>query len=73
MGGLDAPGFGVEVVGAVADVLDGAEGDSTVGDGHNAARGVGGEDEGLAPEVAEGVGIREIDFCFVECGVWIEE
>ena len=51
MGGFDAPGLGIEVVGAVADVLDGTEGDATVGDGHDAARGVGGKDEGLAPQI----------------------
>ena len=42
MGGFDAPGFGVEVVGAGADVLGGTEGDTLVGDGHDATRGVGG-------------------------------
>ena len=51
MGGLDAPGFGVEVVGAGADVLDGTEGDAFVGDCHDATRGVGGEDECLAPQI----------------------
>ena len=61
MGGLDAPGLGVEVVGTGTDVLDGTEGNATVGDGHDAARGVGGEDERLAPEVAESVGIGEVD------------
>jgi hypothetical protein len=73
VGGLDAPGLGIEVVGAVADVLDRTEGDTLVGDGDDAARGVGWENEGFAAEVAESVLIREIDFCFVECGVWIEE
>ena len=52
MGGFDAPGLGVEVVGAVADVLGGTEGDATVGDGHDAARGVGGKDEGFAPQIS---------------------
>ena len=52
MGGFDAPGLGVEVVGAVADVLGGTEGDATVGDGHDAARGVGGKDESLAPQIS---------------------
>ena len=51
MGGLDAPGLGVEVVGAGADVLGGTEGNATVGDGHDAARGVGGEDECLTPQI----------------------
>ena len=61
MGGLDAPGLGVEVIGAVADVLGGTEGNATVGDGHDATRGVGGKDEGFAPEVAESVGVGEVD------------
>ena len=42
MGGFDAPGLGVEVVGAGTDVLDGTEGDALVSDGHDATRGVGG-------------------------------
>ena len=62
MGGFDAPGLGVEVVGAGADVFDGTEGDVTVGDGDDATRSVGRENEGLATEIAEGVGIGEVDF-----------
>ena len=50
MGGLDAPRLGIEVVGAVADVLDRTEGDTLVGDGDDAARGVGWENEGFAAE-----------------------
>ena len=62
MGGLDAPGLGVEVVGAGADVLDGTEGDVTVGDGDDATRGVGGENEGLTPEIFKSVLIGKVDF-----------
>ena len=51
MGGLDAPGLGVEVVGAGADVFGGTEGDALVSDGHDATRGVGGENEGLATQI----------------------
>ena len=61
MGGFDAPGFGIEVIGAGTDVLGRAEGNAAVGDGHDAARGIGRKDEGLAPEVAESLLIREID------------
>ena len=52
MGGLDSPGLGVEVVGTGADVLGGTEGNATVGDGHDAAWGVGGKDESLAPQIS---------------------
>ena len=52
MGGFDAPGFGIEVVGAGTDVLGRAEGDTTVGDGHDATWGVGGKDEGLTPQIS---------------------
>ena len=52
MGGLDAPGFGIEVVGAGTDVLHRAKGDAAVGDGHDAAWGIGGKDESLAPQIS---------------------
>ena len=61
MGGLDAPGLRVEVVGAGADVLGGTEGDAFVGDGHDAAWGVGREDEGLATEIFKSVLIGKVD------------
>ena len=51
MGGLDAPGFGIEVVGAETDVLGRTEWNAAVGDGHDAAWGVGGKDECLAPQI----------------------
>ena len=51
MGGLDTPGLRIEVVGAVADILDRPEGDTLVGDGDDAARDVGGQNEGLAPQI----------------------
>ncbi len=59
----DAPVFGVEVVGAVADVFDEAEGDVAVGD-ENIASGRVGEDgrvECIFVEVAEGFGEGEFD------------
>ena len=59
--GLDAPGLGIEVVGAGTDVLDGTEGDVKVGDGHDATRGVGREDEGLATEIFKSVLIGKVD------------
>ena len=61
MSGLDAPGFGVEVVGAVTDILHRPERKALVDHGDDATRGVGGQHEGLATEVAQGISIREID------------
>ena len=61
MGGLDAPGLGVEVVGTVADVFHRTEGEAFVGDGDDATRGIGGQHEGLATQVAKGIGVGEID------------
>ena len=51
MGGLDAPGFGIEVVGAGTDVLGGTEWNAAVGDGHDAARGIGWQYKCLAPQI----------------------
>ena len=61
MGGLDAPGFRVEVVGAVADILHGAERDTFVGDGNEATRGICRQHESLAPKVFQSLGVREVD------------
>ena len=36
MGGLDAPGLRIEVVGAIADILDGPKGETFIGDSHEA-------------------------------------
>ena len=52
MGGFDAPGFGIEVIGAGTDVLGRTEGDTTVGDGHYAVRGVWRKDESFAPQIS---------------------
>ena len=41
MGGFDAPGLRIEVVGAIADILDGPKGETFIGDSHEAPRGVG--------------------------------
>ena len=52
MGGLDAPGLGIEVVGTIADVLCRAEGIALIGKGDDAARGIRREDKGLASQIA---------------------
>jgi hypothetical protein len=52
VGGLDAPGLGIEVVGTVADVLSRTEGIALIGKGDDAARGIGREDKGLASQIA---------------------
>ena len=41
MGGFDAPGLRIEVVGPVADVLDWSEMETLIGDGDKAPGGVG--------------------------------
>ena len=51
MGGFDAPGLGVEVVGAIADVLHRAEGESLIGNGDNSLGSIGRQHEGLATEI----------------------
>ena len=61
MGGLDAPGFGVEVVGTIADILHGPERKSLVGDGDDATRRLCRQHEGLATKVPEGIGVGEGD------------
>ena len=59
MGALDAPGLGVEVVGTVADVFGRSERLPLIGDGDDAARGIGRQHKGLATQVLEGC--SEID------------
>ena len=61
MGGLDAPGLRVEVVGAIADVLCWSQRDALVGDGDEAFGRIGGQHEGLATEIAECLRVGEID------------
>ena len=67
MGGLDAAGLGVEVVGTIADVFGRAEGIALIGKGNDATRGIGREYKGLATQIAQGIGVREF---LVECGMW---
>ena len=38
MSGLDAPGFRIEIVGAVTDILHRPDGYAVIGDGNHAAR-----------------------------------
>ena len=62
MGGLDAPRLRIEVVGAIADILHGSEGEAFVADSDDTARDARGQYEGLATEVFEGLRVREVDF-----------
>ena len=61
MGGLDAPGLGIEVVGTIADVLCRAERIAQIGKGDDATRGIGRENKGFASQIAQGIGIGEVD------------
>ena len=58
---LDAPRLGIEVVGAVTDILYGAEGDTFVSDGDEATRGIGWQDESFATQVFQSLGVGEVD------------
>ena len=58
MSGLDAPGFRIEIVGAVTDILHRPDGYAVIGDGNHAARGVGWECEGFASKILH-LGILE--------------
>ena len=69
MSGLDAPRLRIEVVGAIADILHGAEGDTFVSDGDEATRGIRWQDESFATQVFQGFGVREV---YVERG-WRKE
>ena len=55
MSGFDSPGFGIEVVGTIADVLDLSEGVSHETDLDDAARGVGRQHECLATQKLHGL------------------
>jgi hypothetical protein len=58
--GLDAPGFRIEIVGAVTDILHRPDGYAVIGDGNHAARGVGREYEGFASKILQGVFVGEL-------------
>ena len=60
MGGLDAPGLRVEVVGPVADVLHRTERETLIGHGDEAPRGIGWQCQRLATEIFQSVRIGEI-------------
>ena len=62
MGSLDAPGFWIEVVGSIADVLRWSEGETVIGQGDNAARCVCRQYKCLAAQVAHSLGVG--DFLF---------
>ena len=61
MGSLNAPGFWIEVVGAIADILHRAEGDSFVSDGDEATRGIGWQDERFATQVFQRLRVGKVD------------
>ena len=60
MGGLDAPRLRIEVVGAIADILDGSQRNTLISDGDDAARGVGRRCQSLATEIFQGIRIGDI-------------
>ena len=60
MGGLDAPGLRIEVVGAIADILHWAESETLVGHSNDTARRISRQHNCLATKVAEGLGVGEI-------------
>ena len=68
MGGFDAPGFRIEVVGAIADILHRTESDTLVGHGDEAPRGIGRQYEGLAAKVFERFGVGEVHLWEVALG-----
>jgi len=71
VGGLDAPGLRVEVVGAVADILHRSEGDTFVGHGDDSTWGVGRQHKCFATEIFQGIGVGEGDvgmFAFRKIG-----
>ena len=51
MGGLDAPRLRIKVVGTIADILNGSEGDAFISDGNDPTRGIGRKHNGLAPQI----------------------
>ena len=60
MGGFDAPRLRIEVVGAIADILDGSQRNTLISDGDDAARGVGRQCQSLATEIFQDVRIGDI-------------
>ena len=60
MSGLDAPGFRIEIVGAVTDILHRPDGYAVIGDGNHATRGVGWECEGFASKILQSVFVGEL-------------
>ena len=61
MSGFDAPRLRIEVVGAIADVLDGPKGNAFVGDGDDPTRRIGGKHKGLASEIIQSLGKIDIN------------
>ena len=61
MGGFDAPRLRIEVVGAIADVLDGPKGNAFIGDGDDPTRGIGRKHKGLASEIFQSLGKIDIN------------
>ena len=61
MRGLDAPLLGIEVVGAVSDVLDEAKHVSLIADGDDASWRVGRQYESLASQEGDGLRVGEGD------------
>ena len=61
MGGLDAPGLRIEVVGTVADIFHWAESGAFIGDGNDTTSCVGRQHEGFTAQIAESFGVRKVD------------
>jgi len=55
------PLFGIEIVGTGADVLGESEGELTMGDGDETARGIGWKCEGFATEIPKGGVVIDIN------------
>ncbi len=61
MSGLDTPRFRIEVVGAIADILDGPKGNAFIGNGDDPTRGIGRKYKGLASEIFQSLGKIDIN------------
>ena len=71
MGALDTPFLGIEVVGAVAQVLGKSQGYAVVGDEHDAARRGGVERYRFFAQIGYGLPVSDLCLCkgrAVECG-----
>ena len=68
MGGFDAPGLRIEVVGAIADILDGPKGETFIGDSHEAPRGVGWQCQSLTTQVLQSRRIGEVNLWKITFG-----